>query len=96
MLVYISTAQPLYYLFDTVFGGDARPWGQLLSVLFEHLFVTFYNRISGYSLRWYHDRFVEYSETIRVRLESQAHFIEQQYADGTYMGILGRVSIPPW
>ena len=82
------------HMFPDIFGSDPRPWGCLVDVFVENIYIQFYHKICGRSLLWYENRIQSYAHSIGRRLNSAAHYTETCYDDGTYTGSLSYVNIP--
>ena len=66
-LVYMAHATP-FYLLDIKIGGNPREFGNFFKLFCDHLYTTFYHRISGDSLRSYVHRIDDYRYAIWKRL----------------------------
>ena len=62
-LVYMAHATP-FYLLDEKFGGNPREFGNFFKLFCDHLYTTFYHRISGDALRSYVHKIDEYRYAI--------------------------------
>ena len=66
-LVYMAHATP-FYLLSEKFAGNPREFGSFFKLFCDHLYTTFYHRISGDSLRSYVHRIDDYRYAIWKRL----------------------------
>jgi hypothetical protein len=76
-----ATGIPWTRLIPDNFGGDVRQWSWGFRWFINHLFVTFYHKISGRSIEIWLDHIDEFKQAILDRLAQPAHPIEREFFD---------------
>ncbi len=78
-LARLATGDPWTRLIPGNFGGNVRRWSAAFRWFIEHIFITFYHKISGSSIEmWIADIF-NFKQAILDRLAQPAHPIEIEY-----------------
>jgi hypothetical protein len=72
-LAKIATGIPWTRLIPDNFGGDVRRWSWGFRWFINHLFVTFYHKISGRSIEIWLDHIYEFKQAILDHLAQPAH-----------------------
>ena len=93
-LAYIATGFYIYELVPLLFGDDPRPWGRFIDKFYEHIYTTFYHRISGRSLEFFLPRLLLYRLAMWLRLTSQATIQELLFDNNVANITITHVDMP--
>ena len=94
-LCFMSGLAPIYKIINTHFGGDARPWGKLVSKFVTMTTHVFYNKISGRSLKIYSHRLEQYARVVANFVSSQTEYVETINQNDRLVGSLHHVIVCP-
>jgi hypothetical protein len=75
----LATGDPWTRLIPSHFGGDPRRWSVAFCWFIDHLFVSFYHKISGQSIEGWIDQIYEFKKSILGRLAKPAHPFEVEF-----------------
>lgn len=64
------------------FGGDPRPFSKMCDLMIDHLYITFYNKISGTSLEQWIPRYLNTCRLLIHDALGDGAIFEEQYVDG--------------
>jgi hypothetical protein len=77
----IGTGLSWMLLCKDIFGGNPRRWSPGFKWFINHLFINFYHKISGRSIKLWLGELDSFNQAILNRLAQPAHPMEAKYFD---------------
>ena len=82
LLHHMIRGLPFTEMARNTFGGDPRDFSKMCDLMIEHLYFTFYNKISGTSLEQWIPRYLNECRTLIHGALSDGAIFEERYVDG--------------
>lgn len=81
-LHHIIKGVPFTEMSRHTFGGDPRPFSKMCELMIDHLYILFYNKISGTSLEQWIPRYLNTCRSLIHNALGDGAIFEEQYVDG--------------
>lgn len=81
-LYYMIKGIPFTSMARNTFGGDPRRFSDMFGLMIDHLYITFYHKISGDSMRQWMPRYLDRCRALIHNALSDGVLWEAQYLDG--------------
>ena len=89
-LYHLTKGTPFTEMARHIFGGDPRRFSPMFEAVINHLYLTFYNKISGTSLEQWIPRYIDQCReliynALSARVIAETHYVDGEVVDETWI-----------